>query len=159
MKRIICVLIAVLLCVANLCGIAEKELTPQEKAFEAAKQALVLLSQNKLADAISALGLEDVITKDELDKLISENAAQLKKLEPQTEYAVYWQTKETSYLAVPFEDPTDGFVDAVVYELDSEYAFKAIFFAKWTDVTNSYENGKNVVWNIEYTADYIVIQD
>ena len=159
MKKIICAVLVALISLSCILANAENGVTKEEQMFANAKQALILMAEKEYASALKLLELEKILTEKELTGRIEKNCSALVGMEPQTQYAVYWTIKENGYLAVPFEDPTDGFVMSVVYVLNDSLEFTDIVFAEWADIAESYEASDNVIWNIEYAPEYIVIID
>ena len=159
MKRLLAAAIAFMLALVPLASKAESKDLPPDEVFEAAKAAVVLMSQKDFSQAVEMLGLKNKLSPDALKRIVDENCRRIYTLSVQSEYSVSWRQEGSLYLAVPLEEPTDSFIDTAVFTLNDRYEFTSLEFALWSFAMDGYTNARNVKWHVEYIPSYFVFVD
>ena len=138
---------------------ARAESVPSASAFQAAKEALSLISYGEFDRAIARLGMEKTMSGADMKKYIGANCPEIYAGSVQTEVSVAWYSQNRWLLAVPFEAPDDNGVGALVFSLTDGVHFDAVFFARWGKVAEGYSASDSVTWNAKYTPGYIIVGD
>ena len=158
MKRMLCFLMALTLSVLFTGqALGQAQSLPPDEVFESAREALVLLS-NRQFDAASQL-LGSKISASALRKEIDANCKWLYSIFVPNEIAVAWISSGQLYLAVPFEQPADGYVDALVFSLNENFEFTGAKHFVWSDVSQSFSESAQVRWHLPYTPEYSIFVD
>ncbi len=158
-KKILVILTCFVIITCNNAVLSESALIPNEAVFSIAKQALVLMSEKNYEQAILLLGAGTWLKAANLKTVIDKDYKHLYDTVIQEKYAVSWITGGKSYLAVPFEEPSDGTVDALVLTLEGGQAVRALAFAHWSDVEAEVNNSSQVKWCDEYRPSYRIFVD
>lgn len=159
LKRIVAVLVCCILLCSYLSAFSETVSLPSDDVFETAKESLRLMSEKKLEQAINELNASNWLRPAELKKKIESSCKQLYRTNVQQEYAVAWIYDGILYMAVPTEDPSDGYVDTLVLTLNTRAEFTSCTFVKWKEVENALSLSSLKRWCDEYVPSYKVFLD
>jgi hypothetical protein len=159
MKRLIAILMICMLMLSAASALSESGELPPDEVFEAAKAAVVQMSKKEFSAAVETLDLKGRLSKDALKRIVDENCRRIYNLNVQSEYSVCWRQDGKIYLAVPLEEPTDGFIDTAVFTLSEKFEFTALEFDLWSFAMDGCAYAKNVKWHVEYVPNYFVIVD
>ena len=141
------------------CAFSESGALPPDEVFEEAKTALACMSQRDYAGAIRALNAQSWLSEKNLRQNIDANCRHLYDVFVQDQYAVAWLSGTGLYLAVPVEEPSDGYADVIVYLLSNRFEFTALRFFKWSDVERELKTTSYIKWLDEYRPSYSVFPD
>lgn len=156
MKRIIGIILILLLSFAS--AFAEKPVVPDE-TFQRAKEAVILISYGDFGEAIQRLGMTEVLSKNTLKSMIDKKCRGIYADSVQTEISVAWNDGKNWRIAVPFEAPDDRAVGALVFTLSDVAQFINIEFSRWGEVNDAYAVSTDILWNVEYIPNYIIVGD
>ena len=156
MKKIIGIVLILLMTFA--CAAAEKPAVPDE-TFLRAKEAVILISYGDYDAAIQRLGMADAITKNALKSMIDKKCKEIYAESVQTELSVAWNDGKNWRIAVPFEAPDDRAVGSLVFTLSDVTQFTNIEFSRWGEVNDAYAVAADILWNVEYIPDFIIVGD
>ena len=158
MKKTLCFWMALLLAMV-LTGqaLGQAQSLPPDEVFETARKALVLLSNRQFDAAAQRLG--SLVSASALRKEIDANCKWLYSTYVQDEIAVSWISSGHLYLAVPFEQPADGYVDALVFSLNENFEFTGAKHFVWSDISQSFAESAQVKWHLPYTPEYSIFVD
>ena len=156
-KRMTALLLLIMVfgCMASL---GESDL-PGDNVFADAKNALRFMSEKKPEQAINALGANDWLSASKLRQTIDTGCRHLYTIRVETEYAVAWRSANGLFMAIPVEEPVDGYVDTLVLKMDDSFAFTALTFKKWGDVDKELRSAYTLRWCEEYRPSYRVFVD
>ena len=157
MKKILCVVLAVLMLAMNIYAFGEGRGLPPDETFEAARECVYQLSCKQFDRASQALG--GGISAKELRRVVDSSCKWLYNTNAQRDIAVAWQSGGVIYMAVPFEQPNDSFADALLFTLTSGFRFTEMRYCLWAEVMDGYGASANVRWHLPYSPDYTIFVD
>ena len=159
LKRVIPVFVCSIMLCCFLSAYSEKVSLPSDDVFETAKESLQLMSEKKLDQAIRTLNAGSWLDPVDLKREIESSCRQLYRTNVQQDYAVAWIYNGVLYMAVPTEDPSDGFVDTLLLSLNAQMEFASCSFVKWKEVENALSASSARRWCNEYAPSYNVFLD
>lgn len=148
MKKI-CVMIVCLLFLFSCMSLSECA----DSTFDRAKLCIEKIGKGDLEGAANAVGLSEK----ELREAVNTLAAYPQKV--QSAYAVSWEENGLLFLAVPLQEPADGFIDTAVFSLSADESFQMLSFEKWSDVQRRCQRAESMRWNAAYSPSFIVLSD
>ncbi len=157
-KTIFAVCISMILAFSSVVALAQQAYVPEEEMFVSAKESVSLISYGEYGMAIKKLKLEKLYDESSLKKFIDKECREIYMGSVQTEVSVAWPEENVWKIAVPFEAPEDEAVGALVFVI-AEGQFTEILFLRWGDVVKSYEEADQAIWNVEYTPNYVIVED
>lgn len=141
-------------------ALAEGSVVPGENSYKAAKESVSLISYGEYGMALKKLKLDAVMTEKQLKKYIDENCKEIYRGSVQTEVSVAWYDGQNWLLAVPFEAPEDDAVGALLFQMNADASgFTGISFLRWGEVVEGYSCSEQVFWNVEYSPNYVIVED
>ncbi len=155
MKKFCIGLLVAALCAACVAALAESGRI-DDRLFDVAKQALHCLDTGDYQTASALLGCTD---SDALQQLVEDNFSTLGGGSAQTRVAVAFVKKDKWYLAVPTAEPSSDDVETLVLNCGSGSCASDVMFAEWSAVSKQLDKSSAVIWNEEYAADVVVIED
>ncbi len=157
-RKIFAVCIMMILAFSPVFAMAQQAYVPEEEMFVSAKESVSLISYGEYGMAIRKLKLEKIHDENSLKKFIDKECREIYMGSVQTEVSVAWPEENVWKIAVPFEAPEDEAVGALVFVI-TEGQFSEILFLRWGDVVMAYEEAEQAIWNVEYTPDYVIVED
>lgn len=157
-KTIFAVCVLALLAFSSVFASAQQAYVPEEEKFVSAKESVSLISYGEYGMAIKKLKLEKVLDEAALKKFIDKECREIYMGSVQTEVSVAWPEENVWKIAVPFEAPEDEAVGALVFVI-ADGQFAEILFLRWGDVVMAYEEANQAIWNVEYTPNYVIVED
>ena len=158
-KKLTAFFMCSLLTLVCLYAVSEASSLPDDKIFDSAKKALVLMSEKKYDQAIDVLCAKSWITASDMKSTIDSHCRHLYGLKVQTTYAVSWSSGEEIYLSVPLEEPSDGYISALLLTLDSSQHFDSLSFVHWSEIDSALRMSSAVRWCKEYKPSYRIFVD
>lgn len=155
MKKIGLGLLIATLCAMSCAALAEPGRI-DDRLFDTAKQTLHCLDTGDYQKASALLGCTDA---DSLAQLVADNFTTLGYGEAQTRISVAFIKNDKWYLAVPTREPSSDDVEALVLNCGSGSCASDVSFALWGSVAGQLDASGAVIWNEEYAADVVVIED
>ncbi|MDO4357449.1 MAG: hypothetical protein Q4E13_13185 [Clostridia bacterium] len=155
MKKICACMLIAMLCATCAVALAEPGRI-DDRLFDVAKQTLHCLDTGDYQTASALLGCTD---SDALQQLVEEEFSTLGGGSAQTRIAVAFVKKDKWYLAVPTSEPSSDDVETLVLSCGSGSCASDVSFAQWSSVSKQLDKSSAVIWNEEYAADVIVIED
>ena len=160
MKRCLSFLSVLLVLIFALSAAAETVQVPHENAYKSAKEAVSLISYGEYGMALKKLKLESLFSEKQLKNFIDTNCKEIYMGSVQTDVSVAWLENGVWLLAVPFEAPEDDAVGALVFEIAADgMTFTKLSFLRWGEVKEGYSLSDELYWNVEYTPDYVIMED
>lgn len=155
MKKIGLGLLIATLCAMSCAALAEPGRI-DDRLFDTAKQTLHCLDMGDYQKASALLGCTDA---DALAQLVADSFTTLGSGEAQTRISVAFIKNDKWYLAVPTREPSSDDVEALVLNCGSGSCASDVSFALWGSVASQLDDSGAVIWNEEYAADVVVIED
>ena len=158
LKRLTALLLIMTVVLCASAAMAELNQLPLS-CFDNSKNALYYMSQKNYEQAINTLNASSWLNAAALKQTVDTGCPSLYNISVQTEYAVALKVSGKLYLAVPITEPADGYVDAIVYSLNSEYDFTGLRFVKWAEVERQLGICEACIWREPYSPAYRVFED
>lgn len=151
-------LLAAALCVLLLligCAQAEEELTPMEMMFLRGKEAVTLLAQGEVDQALELLAfvfdVESGLTEDTFRLMVEEDMTLIDSGLVQTEVAMCWLDEMGVYhIGIPLVEPASWDVEALVLDTRDMEIFCGYSLTNWAALEEAAELSAEVYWNVEY---------
>ena len=138
---------------------AENGALPSDDVFYSAKAAVKLISERNIEKAIETLNAKAWLSAKTLRQNIETNCRRIYGMNVQDKYAVAWRKDGQLFMAIPLEEPSDGYVDTVVFMMSDGYEVTQVGFVKWADVLSELDVCRQVRWCDEYKPSYRVFVD
>lgn len=152
MKKLSCIILAILLFCVNIAALAEVP-SLSEKMFYYAKGALSCLASGDYEKVVTTLPFSGVSpSAKEWSSLATGSFSTLSGSQPQSEYAVAYWNGNVWKIAVPVSEPSSSGVETLVLLSEDGKSFTGYGCASWGNVTKEYQSSEYVSWNSEYNA-------
>ena len=164
MKKILALMLIVWLAAGSVSAFAEKTVPVfDDILFENGKDALWLIASGDYELALSLLNFaEGVPSAEDFELFITANFPSIADGMVQYEVAVAYYDPQSALwtLAIPVEEPENEDVETFVLFSQDGTCFVGCGYMPWGDVEAQYENLYDVIWNVEYQPeDMLVLVD